>query len=99
MMREEVYLSILYDYYGELLTSKQKEYFEKYYFLNLSLSEIAEILNVSRNAVHKQLKVIEKHLLNFEEKLHLYEKDKYLEEILEDLENKDLKTKLEKLLK
>ena len=56
----------LYDYYGELLTEKQKEYFEDYYFDNLTLAEIAENLEVSRNAVHKQLKETEKNI-NYEE--------------------------------
>ena len=62
-------LVILYDYYGELLTDLQKEYFEDYYFSNLSLSEIAENNNVSRNAVHNQIKVCEEKLENYEEKL------------------------------
>ena len=50
-------LIILYDYYGNLLTSSQQNYFVEYYFNNLSLSEISENLNVSRNAAHKQLRV------------------------------------------
>ena len=40
-------LIILYDYYGNLLTSSQQNYFVEYYFNNLSLSEISENLNVS----------------------------------------------------
>ena len=57
----------LYDYYGVLLTEKQQQYFENYYFDDLSLGEIAENDNVSRNAVHGQLK-------NVEERLQFYEK-------------------------
>ena len=41
-MEERNYLIILYDYYGELLTDKQRMYFEDYYFNNLSLGEISE---------------------------------------------------------
>ena len=55
-MKELVYYTMLYDIYGNLLTDKQQEYFEAYYFNNLSLSELANIYNISRNAVHKQLK-------------------------------------------
>lgn len=49
-------LIMLYDYYGELLSDSQKEYFMDYYFNNLSLGEIADNLKISRNAVHKQIK-------------------------------------------
>ena len=55
-MEELVYYTMLYDIYGTLLTEKQRMYFEEYYFKNLSLSELASIYNISRNAIHKQLK-------------------------------------------
>ena len=48
--------TLLYDYYGELLTSKQKNYFEDYYFNNLTLQEISENNNVSRNNAYKIIK-------------------------------------------
>ena len=67
-------LTILYDYYGELLTSKQQLYFEDYYFNNLSLQEIAENYNISRNAVYNSLKEIEKKLIHYESVLKLQEK-------------------------
>ena len=50
---------ILYDYYGELLTTKQRKYFEDYYFNNYSLKEISENENISRNGVFKQIKDVE----------------------------------------
>ena len=59
MMEDLVVLGILFDYYGELLNDKQKEYFKSYYFDNLSLQEISDNMNVSRNAVSKELKLIE----------------------------------------
>ena len=55
-MEKEVYLTILFDYYGKLLTEKQQRYFSYYYFDNLSLGEIKDNLNISRNAIHTQLK-------------------------------------------
>lgn len=84
-MDERNRIILLYDYYGELLSPSQKEYFEKYYFDNLSLSEISENLNVSRNAVHKQLKSVEEKLQFYDEKLNLIEKyNKVLDEIKDD---------------
>ena len=71
-MENNVYLSTLYDYYGELLTEKQKNYFESYYFDNLSLQEIADDEGVSRNAVHKTLTAIVDKLNFYEDKLNLY---------------------------
>ena len=75
-MEENEYLIILYDYYGELLNELQRNYFELYYFDNLSLSEISENLGVSRNAIHKSLKSIESLLLDYEDKLKIYDKTK-----------------------
>ena len=50
-MEEREYLIILYDFYCELLSDKQKEHFEDYYFNNLSLGEISENENVSRKDI------------------------------------------------
>ena len=52
--REEVIA--LYDIYNELLTDKQKMYFEEYYYCDMTLQEIASLHNISRNAVFDQLK-------------------------------------------
>ena len=87
-MEQNIYLTNLYDYYGELLTDKQKEYFEYYYMENLSLSEISENYNVSRNAVHKQIRDAENKLLFYESKLKLSEKSKRIEELLKDVDEK-----------
>lgn len=97
-MKREVYLTILYDYYGELLTSRQQECFKLYYFDNLSLSEISLALNISRNAVHKQLKVTSDKLLFYESKLNLKARDDEILKILEEIKDKKIKEKIEKLL-
>ena len=76
----------LFDYYGELFTDKQKEYFIDYYFNNLTLQEIAENNNVSKNAVHKNLKDILNKLDYYEKKLHLFSNKKKLEKIIENLD-------------
>ena len=82
----------LYDIYKNLLTDKQKSYFEDYYFMDLSLSEIAINNNVSRNAVFDQIKRVDKALLDYEEKLHLKNKFSKLEslDISDDIKEKIL---------
>ena len=77
-----LYLNNLYDIYKDLLTEKQQNYFENYYFDNLSLSEIADNYNISRNAVHNQIKIIEDRLIELEDKLKIYYKKNEVLEIL-----------------
>ena len=91
---EVVYYNNLYDFYGELLTEKQRKYFEDYYFSNLSLGEMAENYNISRNAAFKQLQNTLTKLKHYEEILKLQNKKEKLEEIIKDIDNKDLKEKL-----
>ena len=97
-MIEQDKLIILFDYYEELLTDSQKNYFIDYYFNNLSLAEIAENENVSRNAVSKDLKLTKEKLVNYEEKLRLYEKDKKIRKVISKITEEDIKEELEKIL-
>ena len=76
------YEVILYDFYGELFTDRQRNYFEEYYFNNLSLAEIGDIYEVSRNAVHKVIQGVEEKLKFYEEKLGLYHKNKIICDII-----------------
>ncbi len=69
MMEEMIYYSELYDLYKNLLTDKQKSYFEEYYFKNLSFSEIAENYNISRNGVYNQVKFTKELLEDYEKKI------------------------------
>lgn len=64
-------LGDLYAYYGKLLTKSQQEYFEDYYYNDLSLGEIALNHQVSRQAVYDNLRRCRKLLTNYEEKLHM----------------------------
>ena len=73
-MDRRIYLNNLYDYYGNMFTEKQQEYFEEYYYENLSLAEIAQNNNISRNAVYNQLKIVETRLEEFEKTLGLLNK-------------------------
>ena len=97
-MEKRDYLILIYDYYYMLLTEKQREYFEDYYFNNLSLREISDNINISRNAIHKVIKNIEDKLLFYEEKLKLYEKSSLLKEIINKVDNEEIKSELERLL-
>lgn len=73
-MEEIVKLSLLYDFYGELLTRHQKSIYEDYFFNNIGLSEIAEERGTSRQAVHDMVKRCEKLLQGYEDRLHLVER-------------------------
>lgn len=92
-----VYYSELFDYYGELFTDKQKEYFVDYYFNNLTLQEIAENNNVSKNAVHKSIKDITEKLDYYESKLNLYNNKKKILKLLNRVE-KEVKEQIEELI-
>ena len=74
-----------YGYYQNLFTSKQQEIFENYNFDDLSLAEIAENHDISRNAVFDTLKKVEKALDTYEEKLNLYKKDQKLNLLLDEV--------------
>lgn len=68
---KQVRLHLLYDFYGQLLTDKQRSFFELYHHDDLSLGEIAEQHGVSRQAVYDILKRAERTLEDLEAKLEL----------------------------
>jgi hypothetical protein len=74
VLEKKEQLNQLYDLYKNLLTEKQVLYFELYYQEDYSLQEIAELYQVSRNAVFDQLKKVEEYLYQYEGKLKLHEK-------------------------
>ena len=92
-----IYYVELFDYYGTLFTDKQREYFIDYYFNNLTLQEIAENNNVSRNAVHKNLKEIIRKLDYYENNLKLLENKQKIEKLIKDIDV-DIKEKIEELI-
>lgn len=93
----DLYYVELFDYYGELFTEKQKDYFKDYYFNNLSLQEIAENNSVSRTAVHNNIKEIVKKLEYYESKLNLHSNKNKIEELIENVDE-NLKKKIEELI-
>lgn len=95
-----IYINELFDYYGELLTNRQKKMIIDYYENNLSLSEIAENENISRNAVYDALKKAEEALIDYENKLHLYEKrNNYLSKLKKLLKNNKISEEVYNKLK
>ena len=88
LSRKEHIIS-LYDVYKDLLTEKQRDYFESYYYNDMSLSEIAELSSVSRNAVFSSLKQIETILADYEEKINLSKKNEKLQAIILKYENSE----------
>lgn len=86
-MEKNIEIGILYQYYKDLLSEKQSEAIEQYYIEDLSLTEIAEISGVSKQAISNNIKRSEKLLLEYEKSLKLYTK---LNEISNFLEKLDL---------
>ena len=69
-------LILLYDYYGELLTDRQRECFELRYYQDLSLGEIGQELNISRQGVYDNLSRTEALLNKMEEKTGCVRRDR-----------------------
>ena len=93
-MEKNVKISILCDLYGKLLTQKQFDFLNDYYNNDLSLSEIAENNQITRQAVRDIIKKGEKKLFEDEEKLlfmkRMSNQEKTIEHVLSEL------TKIEK---
>ena len=85
-MEDILYLSSLYDYYKGLFTEKQRKYFEDYYFDNLTMEEIAENNNISKNAVSKTIIEVKDKLNEYESILHLLSNRNNIEKVLSNTE-------------
>ncbi|MDO4545128.1 MAG: YlxM family DNA-binding protein [Bacillota bacterium] len=99
-MDEIAQASLLYDFYGQLLTKRQREVMALYHEENLSLSEIAGEFSISRQGVYDALKNAEKTLKGYEEKLGLVKKfqqsrdaisriDRIMDGVLRDLDKEN----------
>ena len=91
-------IGILLDYYKPLLTEKQKKYLIDYFEEDLSLTEIAEMNEVSRQAVYDNIKRGCKILREYENKLNFYKKDRKLYNELVNLKKNFTKANLDKII-
>ncbi len=73
-MERFVERTLLYDFYGELLTIRQREIYENVVLLDYSISEVAQEMNVTRQSVHDMVRRCDKILSGYEERLHLVDK-------------------------
>lgn len=89
-MDDRVEISLLMDFYGNLLTEKQRHILNSYYNMDLSLSEIAENQETSRQAIHDLIKRCYKTLTDYEDKLSLLKVSN---------ENERIKERIKSLLK
>lgn len=75
-MSKNLDIIMLFDFYRNILTEKQIEVIDLYYNEDLSLAEISEHLNITRQGVRDNIKRAENILINMEDKLHLVQKHK-----------------------
>ncbi|BDH61111.1 UPF0122 protein [Lysinibacillus sp. PLM2] len=87
LLEKTTRMNFLFDFYQALLTDKQRSYMELYYLDDLSLGEIAESYEVSRQAVYDNIRRTEAMLEEYEDKLKLFEKFGHRQKILEQLTN------------
>lgn len=86
MSEKTVWMTLLYDFFGDLLTEKQKEYFDLYYNEDLSLSEIAENTGISRQGVRDMLVRAESALIQYEEKTGIVSRFENMQKTLNKIE-------------
>ena len=92
MKKDTVYLTMLLDYYGDLLTDKQREYFDLHYNQDYTLSEIGEMNGISRQGVWDIIRRAEAAMTEIEEKTGLIkrflERNAQIDEIIRELRDK-----------
>ena len=110
MFEKNLNISLLLDFYGDILTERQSEMLDMYYNEDFSLAEIAEKFEISRQGVRSVLKKGETILIDMEEKLHLASRfskvlkksaeiANELENINQNINNNDISTRLLSLIK
>lgn len=85
-MEERWLMSLLLDFYGELLTDRQRDCLALHYESDLSLGEIAEQMQVSRQAVHDNIHRAEQLLRTYEEKLQLVKQYRCRQQLIRDIQ-------------
>ena len=85
-MEEFLQQTLLYDFYGELLTEHQRKVYDEVVLNDLSYSEAAEMFGVSRQGVHELVKRCNKILSEYESKLHLVERFVQIRETVKQIQ-------------
>lgn len=98
-MEEKVRISILLELYGKLLTEKQYEFMDYYYNQDLSLSEIGDNNDITRQAVRTILLKSKKKLEEYESKLKFMQKEEKIKKYIEELEETNVDKKILKKIK
>lgn len=84
-MEKNLQISLLLDFYGQMLTDKQREVVELYYNEDLSLAEIAQHSGITRQGVRDAIKRAEVQLMDYEQKLGLMQRFHEIQEGLEEI--------------
>ena len=84
---EKIYeQTLLYDFYGELLTEHQRQVYEEAVYNDMSLGEIAQVEGISRQGVHDLIRRCDKILMEYESRLHLVERFAKAKEKIREIE-------------
>lgn len=97
-MQKDLNFTELYGEYKLLLTDNQTEIFELYYLCDLSLSEISQMKNISRQGVSDSLSKTRELLIAYEGKLQLLSKKRKMLEVANTLNSGNVKEELIKLI-
>ncbi len=110
VLKKTIKITMLFDFYGSMLTEKQQQIIKSYFYNDLSLAEIADNIGISRQGVYDHLHRSEENLEAYEAKLGLLKKYNRIRENINDLEkmmtakgllaedqNQDLRKKLESI--
>ena len=89
-MEKIVERTLLYDFYGDLLTEHQRTVYECVVFQDLSLSEVAQIQGISRQGVHDLIRRCDRLLEDYEQKLHLVERFLQLKDSVREMHDQML---------
>ena len=84
-MEDFVEQSLLFDFYGELLTERQRKIYSAIVFEDYSISEVAREEGISRQGVHDLRKRCERILEEYEERLHLVERFLRIRERIQEI--------------
>ncbi len=84
-MAKNLEISLLLDFYGDMLTEKQRDVVELYYNEDLSLAEIASHSGITRQGVRDSIKRAESQLLEYEERLKLAQRFRHIQGCLDEI--------------